>query len=143
MNAALPGDLPGHLPARPPALLVRGGCVYTADADHDGRMLPVGSVLVVGDTVAAVGTTAEVDAAAEALPAAIREGLRTIDGSRHMVLPGFVNAHWHEMFAMRLPFKGRCATRGTSPTSPASWRGAATPGRSPCSSTTSRTSPTA
>lgn len=106
MSSALPGDLPGHLPARPPALLVRGGCVYTADADHDGRMLPAGSVLVVGDTVTAVGSVAEVDAALEALPAGIRAGLRTIDGSRHMVLPGFVNAHWHEMFAMRLPFKG-------------------------------------
>ncbi|MCY0935126.1 amidohydrolase family protein [Streptomyces sp. H34-S4] len=92
------------LPGRAPALLVRGGCVYTADADS--RMLPTGSVLVVGDTIAAVGSVGEVDAAVAALPAEVRAGLRTIDGSRHLVLPGFVNPHWHEMFAMRLPFKG-------------------------------------
>ncbi|MEV4196303.1 hypothetical protein AB0J65_33675, partial [Streptomyces toxytricini] len=67
----------GPLPERPPALLVRGGCVYTADAD--AAMHPSGSVLVVGDTIAAVGPVAEVDAAAAAMPAPVRAGMRTVE----------------------------------------------------------------
>ncbi|MEF2529120.1 amidohydrolase family protein [Streptomyces sp. CS62] len=104
MSATPAGGGGGPLPERAPALLVRGGCVYTADAD--AAMHPSGSVLVVGDTIAAVGPVAEVDAAAAALPAPVRAGMRTVEAGRHLVLPGFVNAHWHEMFALRLPFKG-------------------------------------
>ncbi len=93
-----------HLPVRPAALLVRGGTVCTADP-----VAPVhspGSVLVVGDRVRQVGGVEEVDRAVAALPPEVREGTRTVDARSMMVLPGFVNAHWHEMFAMRLPFKG-------------------------------------
>ncbi|MEW2418326.1 amidohydrolase family protein [Streptomyces sp. NPDC046866] len=104
-GGAGPGaDGSGGLPGAAPALLVRGGCVHTADAD--ARMLPSGSVLAVGGTITAVGPVDEVDAAVRALPEEVRAGLRTVDGTRHLVLPGFVNAHWHEMFALRLPFKG-------------------------------------
>lgn len=85
-------------------LLITGGTVYTADGQesvHAG-----GAVLVVDDTIAAVGTAAEVDEAVAALDPARRTELSTIDARRMMVLPGFVNAHWHEMFAMRFPMRG-------------------------------------
>jgi cytosine/adenosine deaminase-related metal-dependent hydrolase len=86
------------------ATLVTGGTVYTADAEH--TVHAPGAVLVAGDTIAAVGPVADVAAAAAALPEADRAGLRTVDASRSMVLPGFVNPHWHEMFAMALPMRG-------------------------------------
>lgn len=88
----------------PTTLLVRGGCVYPAD--QEATVLPNGSVLVIGDRIAAVGPAAVVDAAVAALPPEQRANLRTVSAHRMMVLPGFVNAHWHELFAMRLPFNG-------------------------------------
>lgn len=92
-------------PACAPApLLVRGACVCPADAAD--RVLPEGSLLCVDGRVAAVGTVAEVDAAVASLDAPQRAALRTVDGRRMLLLPGFVNAHWHELFATRLPFNG-------------------------------------
>ncbi|WP_171168492.1 amidohydrolase family protein [Streptomyces sp. I05A-00742] len=85
-------------------LLFRDGYVYPADAG--AQVLANGSVLVVGDRIAAVGTAADVDAAVAALEPAVRDGLRTVDARRSMILPGLVNPHWHELFAMRIPFKG-------------------------------------
>ncbi|MET9350637.1 amidohydrolase family protein [Streptomyces termitum] len=82
-------------------LLVKGGCLYPADATE--RVVPDGAVLVRDGVVAAVGPTAEVEAGIEP---GRRAGLRTIDARGRMILPGFVNPHWHEMFAMRFPFKG-------------------------------------
>lgn len=81
-------------------LLLQDGCVYTADADH--RVLSRGCVLVVDDRIAAVGTAEEVGAAVAALPPPRTAQLTVLDASRMMVLPGFVNAHWHETFALRL-----------------------------------------
>jgi cytosine/adenosine deaminase-related metal-dependent hydrolase len=83
------------------ALLIRGGCLYTADAA--ARVIPDGSVLVEGQRITAAGATAEVEAA---MAPAQREDLRTIDARGKMIIPGFVNPHWHEMFALRFPFKG-------------------------------------
>ncbi|MEX1141075.1 MAG: amidohydrolase family protein [Thermoleophilaceae bacterium] len=88
------------LPARAPALLVRGGFVYTVDDEE--RIHPSGSVLVVGDRIAAVGDDASVRRAVGELEPALREGLQTLDAQGMMVLPGFVNPHWHENFSMRL-----------------------------------------
>ncbi|MGY6026532.1 amidohydrolase family protein [Streptomyces spinosirectus] len=84
--------------------LITGGTVYTADAQESVHER--GAVLIVEDKVAAVGPAAQVEQAAAALPAAVRSQLRTVDASRMMVLPGFVNAHWHEMFAMGFTMRG-------------------------------------
>ncbi len=86
------------------ATLFAGGTVYTADAEetvHAG-----GSVLVVDDKIAAVGPAAEVERAAAALDPATRAEMSTLDASRMMVLPGLVNPHWHDMFAMGFPMRG-------------------------------------
>ncbi|MFF7855213.1 amidohydrolase family protein [Streptomyces sp. NPDC007904] len=86
------------------ARLITGGTVYTADARETVHAR--GAVLIVDDKVAAVGPAADVGKAAAALPPDVRSGLRTTDASRMMVLPGFVNAHWHEMFAMGFTMRG-------------------------------------
>ncbi|AXG81626.1 amidohydrolase family protein [Streptomyces paludis] len=86
------------------ALLITGGTVYTADVDESVHAR--GAVLVLDDRIAAVGPADEVGRAADALDPAVRAGLRTVDASRMMVLPGFVNAHWHEMFAMGFTMRG-------------------------------------
>ncbi|WP_406478518.1 amidohydrolase family protein [Streptomyces sp. NBC_01615] len=83
------------------ALLIRGGVLYPADATD--QVVPDGAVLAVDGVIAAAGSRAEVEAAIEPQH---RAGLRIIDAQDRMILPGFVNAHWHEMFAMRFPFKG-------------------------------------
>ncbi|MGW6010626.1 amidohydrolase family protein [Streptomyces sp. NPDC055210] len=93
-----------NAPDRPAALLVSGGTVYTADPQ--ARIHAPGSVLVVDGGIAAVGGRAEVDEAVARLDPRTRAGLRTLDAGAMMVLPGLVNPHWHEVFAMRLPYKG-------------------------------------
>lgn len=101
------GGATEHHLARP-LLLVRGGCLQPADAAD--QTVPDGSVLVEGERIVAAGRTAEVDAVVATLLAQGRSDrasrLRTIDARGTMILPGFVNAHWHDMFAMRFPFKG-------------------------------------
>lgn len=89
---------------QPSTLLITGGTVYTADGDESVHTNA--AVLVVDDTIAAVGPVAEVERAVAALDPVRFAELRTIDASRMMVLPGLVNAHWHEMFAMGLPMRG-------------------------------------
>ncbi|MCK8679969.1 amidohydrolase family protein [Streptomyces lichenis] len=86
------------------AQLITGGTVYTADAQESVH--PGGAVLVVDGALAAVGPAAEAERAVAALTPEQRAGLRRRDARGMMVLPGFVNAHWHEMFAMRLPMRG-------------------------------------
>ncbi|GAB3473966.1 amidohydrolase family protein [Amycolatopsis cihanbeyliensis] len=78
-------------------LLIRGGFLYPAD-DRE-RVIPDGAVLVEEGRIAAVGGTTEVEAALTDRP-------RTIEASGKLILPGFVNPHWHDMFATRFPFKG-------------------------------------
>ncbi|MEU0289436.1 amidohydrolase family protein [Streptomyces sp. NPDC052492] len=86
------------------ARLITGGTVYTADAQESVHAR--GAVLIVDDTIAAVGPAADVERVAAGLAPEVRAGLRTTDASRMMVLPGFVNAHWHEMFAMGFTMRG-------------------------------------
>ncbi|GAA1027627.1 MULTISPECIES: amidohydrolase family protein [Amycolatopsis] len=78
------------------AQLIRAGIVYTADETE--RVVPGGAVLVEDGKIAAVGTDAEVAVAA----AALDRPVRTVDATNMMVLPGFVNAHWHEFFSSRI-----------------------------------------
>ena len=66
--------------------LIRGGFLYTADPAN--RVLPKGWVLVEGDAIAAIGGRDDPEPGADAV----------LDASRMMVLPGFVNPHWHESF---------------------------------------------
>lgn len=83
------------------SLLIRGGCLYPADPRH--RVISNGAVLVEDERIVAVGPTPEVAAAVDP---GRQAGLRVIEARGSMILPGFVNPHWHEMFAMRFPFKG-------------------------------------
>ncbi len=82
-------------------LLVSGGHLYPADAA--ASVVPDGAVLVDGDRIVAAGPDAQVRAA---IPAEWQATLRTIDARGSLILPGFVNAHWHDLFALRFPFKG-------------------------------------
>jgi len=81
----------------PPALLVRDGFLYRAD--DDGSVHPEGSVLAVDGRVVAAGDTADVLAAVDEIEPLVRAGLVTIDAGGALILPGFVNPHWHDMFA--------------------------------------------
>jgi cytosine/adenosine deaminase-related metal-dependent hydrolase len=83
---------------------VRGGHLCTADPA--ARVHPTGSVLIVEDRIAAVGPGPDVERALATLTPHQRQGLRTLDARGMLVMPGFVNNHWHDMFALRLPFKG-------------------------------------
>lgn len=80
------------------ATLLRGGYLYTADPSH--TLFPDGSVLWEHGQILAVGDTDAI----EAHPAA--SGAEVINARGFVILPGFVNAHWHDLFAMRIPFKG-------------------------------------
>ncbi len=60
--------------------LIRGAAVVTMDGDE---VLYPGDVLVDGERIAAVG------------PALAAADAEIVDGSRHIVIPGLVNAHMH------------------------------------------------
>ncbi|MGI8459180.1 MAG: amidohydrolase family protein [Propionibacteriaceae bacterium] len=94
--------------AATPPLLVRGGFVHTGDEDN--QILPDGSVLAVDGRIVAVGSEADVAAACRQLDPAAARTLQTLDARGSLVLPGFVNPHWHDMFAARVAFRG--AARG-------------------------------
>ncbi|ONI76432.1 hypothetical protein ALI144C_36050 [Actinosynnema sp. ALI-1.44] len=79
------------MPQVAPATLIEDGFVYTADDRN--RVHPQGSVLLLGDRIAAVGPSEEVAREVQALDLA---GLRRIPAAGKLVLPGFVNPHWHE-----------------------------------------------
>ena len=65
-------------------LLLRGGRVLTPDADwHDP---PQADIAVAGDRIAGVSS---------AYPAADARHVEVIEARDHLVLPGFVNAHYH------------------------------------------------
>ena len=65
-------------------LLLKGGQVLTPDADwHKPPRL---DVAVAGDRIAAV---------APGFAGAVPAGVETIDARGHLVLPGFINAHYH------------------------------------------------
>ena len=87
-----------------PPLLIRGGFVYTVDENN--QIHPEGSVLATNGRIAAVGSVAEVAGACQRLDPTSRAELRTLDANGAMVLPGFVNPHWHDMLAARVAFRG-------------------------------------
>ena len=64
-------------------ILIRGGRVYDHDGDTDQP--PVADVLVRGDLIAEIG--ADLSRAAA--------GARVLDAAGKLVMPGFVNAHYH------------------------------------------------
>ncbi|MEZ5373145.1 MAG: amidohydrolase [Microthrixaceae bacterium] len=74
-------------------LVLAGGTVITCDADD--RVIRDGAVVIVGDRIAAVGSTADVVAAHSGAT------VRPLDGA--IVMPGLINAHTH--LAMTL-FRG-------------------------------------
>ena len=97
----------GHAEGRtgaPQPLLIENAFIYTAD-QHD-RVYESGSVLVVDARIAAIGDTQDVKRALAELGEAKINRLRTIDAGGKLALPGFVNAHWHDMFAARIAFRG-------------------------------------
>ncbi len=65
-----------------PGLVIRNATVLTMDAGH--RVLDDGDVLVVGNTIAAVGAGLEAPA-----------GSKEIDGSGGIVMPGMIDTHRH------------------------------------------------
>lgn len=86
-------------------LLVRDGFVYTADPEN--TLYPHGSVLAVDGRIIAVGDTDHVDTVLDQLRCrSDPPPVQTLDATGSMVLPGFVNPHWHDMLAMTLAFRG-------------------------------------
>ncbi len=73
-------------PATPRRTLVRNGFLYTGRLDR--RFIPDAWVLVEGDTISALGEAGRDEPPYDEL----------IDAKGKMILPGFVNPHWHESF---------------------------------------------
>jgi cytosine/adenosine deaminase-related metal-dependent hydrolase len=65
--------------------LLTGARIYRHDGDRD--MPPVADLLIENGKIAAIGTRAEIEDAAA--------GATAIDLSHHVLLPGFVNTHYH------------------------------------------------
>lgn len=66
--------------------LIRGGFIYTADAQN--RVIPNGWILTSGEKIIAIGD-------AQTQPP---DYDRLISAEGRLVVPGFVNPHWHESF---------------------------------------------
>jgi cytosine/adenosine deaminase-related metal-dependent hydrolase len=64
--------------------LITGACLITVDAER--RVIRDGAVAIAGDTIVAVGKSAEL---------AGIDAREVIDGSRFVLTPGFVNCHVH------------------------------------------------
>jgi 5-methylthioadenosine/S-adenosylhomocysteine deaminase len=75
---------------RPADLVIANGVVVTMDAD--GRVIDNGAVAITGQTIAGVGTAAEVTAQFRAT--------ETIDASGRVVMPGLINTHTHAPMVM-------------------------------------------
>jgi len=74
------------MPEAPP-LLIKGGRIYRHRGDTD--LPPMADIAVEDGVIRAIEP--DLDGTVFRRPA----GIRTIDASRHLVLPGFVNAHYH------------------------------------------------
>ena len=61
-------------------ILIRGATIVTMDAQGD---LPMGDILVTGDTLT------------EIAPAIHADDAQVVDGTGHIVIPGLINAHMH------------------------------------------------
>lgn len=72
----------------PSRILIRDALVF--DPSVDGHEPQPRDILIVGDSIAAV--TAPGEALADASP---QPGLEIIDATDRMIVPGFVNAHYH------------------------------------------------
>jgi 5-methylthioadenosine/S-adenosylhomocysteine deaminase len=71
-------------------LLISGGTVVTMDAEF--RLIEDGAVAVEGDTIAAVGTRAELEAKIRAK--------KTIDARGALLMPGMINGHMHAAMSL-------------------------------------------
>lgn len=71
---------------------VAGDAPKRGDAQGDLQIIANGAVAIRGEEIAAVGTTDEIRALAT-------DGTRVIDAGGCVVLPGFVDAHTHVVFA--------------------------------------------
>jgi len=71
-------------------LIIAGGTVVTMDARQ--RVIEDGAVAVLGDSIAAVGTRADVEAKFDAA--------RTIDARGMLVIPGLINGHAHAAMSL-------------------------------------------
>lgn len=65
--------------------LITGAVIVTMDAQH--RIISDGALAILGDRIASVGKSQEIEGRFEAA--------ETIDGSRFVITPGFVDAHIH------------------------------------------------
>jgi 5-methylthioadenosine/S-adenosylhomocysteine deaminase len=76
-------------------LLIKGGRVY----DHDGNVdhPPVADVLIIGNKIAAVrsGLSTSIDSGRDVPELGSLRVTETIDAAEKLVMPGFVNAHYH------------------------------------------------
>src|SRR5207237_7943105 len=66
-------------------LIVSGGSIITMDAAR--RIIRDGALAITGDRIVAVGKRADVQRSHRAA--------RTLDASRSVIVPGFVNSHIH------------------------------------------------
>ena len=66
--------------AAPARTLIKGATIVTMDAQGD---LPVGDILVTGDTLTEIAPVIHADDA------------QVVDAGGHIVIPGLVNAHMH------------------------------------------------
>jgi 5-methylthioadenosine/S-adenosylhomocysteine deaminase len=75
-------------------LLIKGGRVFELAGDVDAP--PIADILIIDGEIAAVGTGLDGKIRASALPEiGGREVDEVIDASDKLVIPGFVNAHYH------------------------------------------------
>ena len=65
-------------------LLIKGGRVLTPDTDW--HQPPTADIAVAGDSIVGVASSYRVES---------RAGVDIIDARDHLVLPGFINAHYH------------------------------------------------
>lgn len=79
----MPSEAPSALLDGPPDTLIRGAHVLTMDPALGD--LPQADIHVQGERIVAVGANLQTPPA----------GARVIDGSERVVLPGFVDTHWH------------------------------------------------
>jgi cytosine/adenosine deaminase-related metal-dependent hydrolase len=71
--------------------LIKNATIYTVDPQSS--VIENGAIAIQDGTITAIGKTSDI-----ALP----PNAQTIDARGHMVVPGFVNLHWHDTGVLRL-----------------------------------------
>jgi cytosine/adenosine deaminase-related metal-dependent hydrolase len=89
--AAAPVEI--QTPGKPASLLIKNA--YIATADPTQRVIVNGAVYVVNGVISMVGETSAVIAAHPTAD-------RVIDASGKLVMPGFINTHWHATHIFRV-----------------------------------------